>query len=267
MNSRTKLQLKIENLPKDAKILDAGGWFKPFDYATHVVDLMPWETRGGKLQLEKLPNEKFTKETWYQINFLQENLQLPFDDKSFDFSFCSHTLEDLEQPLYLIKELIRVSKAGYIEVPSRLAEQTVAIEDGYSSNLGYFHHHYIVDQEDKNTLIFYSKADSVKNNPQSCAIPLSIYRNLTAKNPDLSIVSFFWEDEFSIKFESGKIACDRAKSCRDSLGINPKEVFQDNLLRISRKVRSILWKKYQKTTNDWWNNIVKVSQPYSKIPI
>ena len=90
-----KLKHKIDCLPQNAKILDAGGWFKPFSLATHVVDLMPWETRGGKLQLEALPDERFTKQTWHQINFLQPNLELPFDDKYFDFSICSHTLEDL----------------------------------------------------------------------------------------------------------------------------------------------------------------------------
>ncbi|OCQ94476.1 hypothetical protein BCD64_07275 [Nostoc sp. MBR 210] len=267
MNSTTKLQLKLESLPKDAKILDAGGWFKPFDYATHVVDLMPWETRRAKLQLEQLPHERFTKETWYQINFLEENLKLPFDNKSFDFSFCSHTLEDLKQPLYLIQELMRVSKAGYIEVPSRLAEQTVAIEDGCSSKLGYFHHHYIVDEGDNNTLIFYSKENSLNINPQTCAIPLLTYRRLTAKNPNLSIISFFWEDNFSVKFESGNTAYDKARKYRNSLNIPQTEILQNNLLLIGRKLRTTLSKKYQKPTDDWWNEIIKISQPYSKIHI
>jgi hypothetical protein len=31
--------------------LDIGGWFIPYPRATHVVDIMPWETRTGRVPL------------------------------------------------------------------------------------------------------------------------------------------------------------------------------------------------------------------------
>ena len=48
---------------------------------------------------------------------------LPFKNKSFDYVICSHLLEHVEDPLQLIKELVRVGKAGYLETPSPLSER------------------------------------------------------------------------------------------------------------------------------------------------
>jgi len=48
---------------------------------------------------------------------------LPFADKSFDYTICSHVLEHVEDPELLIKELMRVSYRGYIETPSEIAER------------------------------------------------------------------------------------------------------------------------------------------------
>jgi hypothetical protein len=46
-----------------ARILDAGGWFKPLARATHVLDLMPYETRRGVLAPAPLVGERFTRDT------------------------------------------------------------------------------------------------------------------------------------------------------------------------------------------------------------
>ena len=42
---------------------------------------------------------------------------MPFADRAFDYSVCSHVLEHVIDPGAVIDELVRVSKAGYIEVP------------------------------------------------------------------------------------------------------------------------------------------------------
>jgi ubiquinone/menaquinone biosynthesis C-methylase UbiE len=65
--------------------------------------------------------------------------RLPFEDKSVDFLICSHTLEDLRDPIRVCREINRVAKAGYIEVPSRAMETIFGLEHrGYP---GYYHHH------------------------------------------------------------------------------------------------------------------------------
>lgn len=48
---------------------------------------------------------------------------LPFRDKCFDFVIASHVLEHSSRPDLFLKELQRVSKAGYIEVPDALMER------------------------------------------------------------------------------------------------------------------------------------------------
>lgn len=47
---------------------------------------------------------------------------MPFGDGSFDFVIASHILEHVADPEHFLKELVRVSRAGYIEVPTPLAD-------------------------------------------------------------------------------------------------------------------------------------------------
>ena len=50
---------------------------------------------------------------------------LPFTDNEFDFVVSSHVIEHVEDFEFFIKELERISKKGYIELPSRLADNIV----------------------------------------------------------------------------------------------------------------------------------------------
>lgn len=72
--------------------------------------------------------------------------KLPFEDKSLDFVYCRHTLEDIQNPDFVMREIIRVSNSGYIETPSPMVEITKGV-DGLeltSQYAGYIHHRYIV---------------------------------------------------------------------------------------------------------------------------
>ncbi len=52
-----------------------------------------------------------------------DGYNLPFANKFFDYVICSHILEHMEDPKKFIAEIVRVGKAGYIEVPSDLSER------------------------------------------------------------------------------------------------------------------------------------------------
>ena len=54
-----------------------------------------------------------------------EDKTLPFKDKEFDFVITSHVIEHVEDVNFFIKELQRISTKGYIELPSRLADNLV----------------------------------------------------------------------------------------------------------------------------------------------
>lgn len=46
---------------------------------------MPWETRGCKVQLERIPDEQFSKQTWFSVDLTDPQTPFPFPDKSIDF--------------------------------------------------------------------------------------------------------------------------------------------------------------------------------------
>ncbi len=68
--------------------------------------------------------------------------RLPFNDGEVDFVYCRHTLEDLTNPEHLLREIKRVARAGWLEIPSPCAELTRGV-DAWGSHLGYCHHRWV----------------------------------------------------------------------------------------------------------------------------
>ena len=59
-------------------------------------------------------------------NFIKiSEKKLPFKDKEFDFVIASHVIEHEEDFEFFVKELERISTKGYIELPTRLADNLV----------------------------------------------------------------------------------------------------------------------------------------------
>ena len=182
-------QTILESLRSSDVVVDVGGWAQPFTRANYVVDLMPYETRGifGRVGPEP---EYFTRDSWLKVDICTE--QLPFPDKSVDYLVCSHTLEDLRDPIRLCKEMNRVAKRGYIEVPSRLMESIWNLEHrGYP---GYYHHHWLVDIADQG-ITFRFKT------PLMCSswrytVPKSYLRRLRAED---RVAWLFWQGTFDYR--------------------------------------------------------------------
>jgi hypothetical protein len=131
----------LERLADEAQVLDVGGWGSPFERADWVLDLMPFETRGLYGYDRETAVERFTADTWVQLDIC-DHRSWPFADGQFDFAICSHTLEDIRDPLWVCRELQRVAKAGYIETPSRAEEQTWGVHGPW---VGWSHHRWLVD--------------------------------------------------------------------------------------------------------------------------
>jgi len=139
----------IRDLPDTALVLDVGGGAYPCARADYIIDIQPYIGGGGSRHLEgNLPKTwgdgkaRFTQDTWI-VKDICERSPWPFRDKFFDFSICSHTLEDIRDPIWVCSELIRVSRRGLIETPSRLYETSFGIESDYFAGAG--HHRWIVE--------------------------------------------------------------------------------------------------------------------------
>ena len=137
----------VRELPANALVLDVGAWASPFNRAQWILDAEPFETRGyyatfGGPASQGGAREWFSKATWVQRDICASE-PWPFADKQFDFVICSHTLEDIRDPLRVCSELTRVGKAGYIEVPSRAFESTRGVERPNTAGLS--HHRWLID--------------------------------------------------------------------------------------------------------------------------
>jgi hypothetical protein len=100
----------------------------------------------------------------------------------FDFSICSHTLEDLVNPFEVIRLLVKISKRGFIAIPSKFDEFNYQYGNYYRGNS---HHKYIFDVID-NILHIFPKLGFIENNPESDVI---------AKLGNISSqLCIFWEE-------------------------------------------------------------------------
>jgi hypothetical protein len=251
-----------EELIRDSRtILDVGGWFIPEPRATHVVDLMPWETRGVRLNLEQLPGERFTKDTWFQADFLAKDFKLPFGDKSFDLVLCGHTVEDLADPAPLLHEMQRVGCAGFIECPSRLSEQTIGVRDRQSRQAGHPHHHWIAEEQDRE-LVLCNKEDSHLSD-RNALIPLDFFE--ASKLP--RTMGFAWSNNFRFRLLRGEECRERARLAVSALNIPRSSRRRDKALRFARRLRSRISGQGGGEDFSWWSNILEQSRPYSSIPL
>jgi hypothetical protein len=111
-----------------------------------------------------------------------------FSNNYFDFLYCRHTLEDLQNPQNAFAEIVRVAKHGYIETPSPLIEITRGADKG--NYRGYIHHRYFVWSDLKtNTLYFLPKYPIVDQ--------MSIIDNIVRKhNHILNNFPVYWNNYY-----------------------------------------------------------------------
>ena len=256
----------LSTLPTGARVLDCGGWLIPLDLATHVADIMPYETRRGRLSLGPLPEERFTKATWLQCDFLQTAFRLPFPDGYFSFSTCSHTLEDLVDPFPLLIELQRVSRAGCLVTPSRLYEQTAGIRDRMTSRRGHPHHHWILDTVEGKPQ-FSHKGDSLRGSWWSTSVPLSLAEEIGRVSAQAIEWSFVWDGQFEWSTSRGSGAHAQAREFARHVGATRARLAKDGLRRQLRRLKYIRRVRNERLIASWWSDMVQLSEPYSRIPL
>jgi SAM-dependent methyltransferase len=188
------VQRILELLAPDDVVLDIGGWACPFNRANYILDAEPYETRGyyrtfGGAPFQAGAQERFTKDTWIRRDIC-EHTPFPFADKSVDFVICSHTLEDLRDPLWVCQEMVRIGKRGYIEVPSRAAETSRGWEHPRIAGLS--HHRWLIEI-DNSHIRFLMKYHRLHSHWR-LSLPAAYLRAL----PESAKVQWlFWTERFS----------------------------------------------------------------------
>lgn len=180
------LQRILSTVPDDAVVLDIGGWGKPLPRADWVMDLMPYDTRG-LYGYETHDPERFTAATWIQRDICDRE-PFPFADKSVDFVICSHTLEDIRDPIWVCQEMQRIGRAGYIETPSRLEEQTYGVQGPW---VGWSHHRWLV--EERHGALEFTFKHHIICGRQSDHLPEGF---LDAVGPEERALQLWWTDSF-----------------------------------------------------------------------
>lgn len=171
---------------KEDKVLDIGSGGYPFPLATHLADFYEGDTTH-RYELLKKDARPFT-------NCNVE--QTPFADKEFDFVYCSHVLEHVEDPARACQELMRIGKRGYIETPSKISD--VMFNFTKIPN-----HHKWHTQILNNTLIFLEWKDRERRDlgtdyffHQFHSQWKNPFQDLVYENRDLFVNMMLWENKF-----------------------------------------------------------------------
>ena len=165
---------------RNALVLDVGSGDKPHWRADVLLDKYIDEKYSAQRS-----GSKETRINHPMFDASAENM--PFADKVFDYVICSHVLEHFTNPGKVIGEIMRVGKAGYIEVPF---EGSSKITD-FESHLWYC-------KKEENKLIFTAKKQAIfdleiekfisKNNIRKT------FSKISTDNFDNFIVALYWKN-------------------------------------------------------------------------
>jgi SAM-dependent methyltransferase len=179
-------------VPKNALVLEVGAGGNPYPRANVLLDAM-------EDTIER--NEKSLITDRPLVLGLCESL--PFKDKSFDFVIASHVLEHTDNPEKFLSELMRISKAGYIETP-----------EGWFEKMCAFTYHRLEVSNLNGKLLIRKKGEW---KPEEIALlwdnKLANSKSLfdfLVSNPDLNHMRFYWDH--SIDFEVVNPECDASWS-------------------------------------------------------
>lgn len=169
-----------------ANVLDIGSGGDPFPQASVLVDrfLEPSVHRTARFVKADKPV------------VIADIHQLPFPDSTFDFVYCSHVLEHVDDPILACREIMRVGNKGYIETPTFAKDSLMA----WAKDM---HKWYLVAIN--NNLCFFEYSERQVQGIRSRAFrdlvinewshPL---REAFFKNQDIFNIVFNWTDHFSV---------------------------------------------------------------------
>ena len=172
--SREHVLKILEKNHKSWQILDIGCNRDAVQYAQTVADIQDLTSF--------YKDKKFV---------LIEGKDLPFEDNEFDFVFASHVIEHVEDVSHFIKELQRISKKGYIELPSMLEDNIVLSENNSKDHKWFFQF------DDVNNILL---AEPKKQLIEPFITFGVLFGSLRKNFRSSLVIELYWENEINYKF-------------------------------------------------------------------
>jgi SAM-dependent methyltransferase len=153
-------------------ILDIGCGYTANQYANTVADVQDLSNF--------YKNKKFIRIT---------EKKLPFKDNEFDFVITSHVIEHVEDFEFFIHEIERISKQGYIELPTRLGDNIVF--ENLKDHIWWFKY-----DDELNSLIV-----SKKNQILEPFVTVSTAKKLENIFRESLVMEIYWNDKIDFKYD------------------------------------------------------------------
>ncbi len=172
-------------IKKSAKVLDLGSGDKPFWRADVLVDRLDSnDDQRASFGGVKKSGKEF-------VDADAENL--PFEDETFDFVYCSHLLEHVENPGKVISEILRVTKSGgggYMEVPNLMNETTMPHPT----------HLWMCGEGDEGEIVFYRKSEELNKLLKSNGVRNGHKTGRMWVNGENVFIRRYWRKEEGVEY-------------------------------------------------------------------
>ena len=170
----TKNQInKIIEKNPNWKILDIGCGYRPHNKASTIADAQDFSNYYKDKKFVHIKEKK-----------------LPFKDREFDFVIASHVIEHVNDFEFFIKEIERISSKGYIELPTRLADNLVF--ENKTDHIWWF-----LYDDIKNELIASKKKQIIDP-----FITVSMSKILEEIYRDSLIIELYWEEKIEYQIDN-----------------------------------------------------------------
>jgi hypothetical protein len=165
-------------------VVDVGGsingWSIP--YVDAIVDFNPLPELNDNNKSIKY----FSCDITNPYNYDEINKYI-LENGKFDFCICTHTLEDIMNPGFVLTKIAEMSKEGYIAFPSKYRELSYC-EGNWR---GYIHHRWIFTIKN-NVLIGFPKIGYLEST--------NLFNSIMDLSENKSDLSFFWKEKIEFKY-------------------------------------------------------------------
>lgn len=181
---------RIVSISANHRVLEVGPGSTPHPRSDVLLERR-FDAAEAAAQRGFTESPKLTKPVVYY-----DGAAFPFGDNEFDYVICSHVLEHVEDPAFLVSEINRVAPAGYMEFPSIYYEYL----HNFQVHLNFLAH-------DGKTILWMKKSDT----PLSAFLPVQkLFYNALNAGHDQLIVAL--KPQFVLGFEWLKPVTIRAAS-------------------------------------------------------